>query len=98
MLARYTRIKIRTNFFLYQDPQKRAIYDSGDRSRGSYWRHVLLGPSGFSSRGAQFDGELSPEDLFNMFFGGGGGGGFGPGFATSFGGGPSAFTSLLQAP
>ena len=51
--------------------------------------------SGFASNGAaRFDGELSPEDLFNMFFGGGGGGfgpGFGPGFATSFGaGGPSA--------
>ena len=43
-----------------------------------------------SGGNARFDGELSPEDLFNMFFGGGGGGGnaFGPGFATSFGGGP----------
>lgn len=51
--------------------------------------------SGFAGRGAQFDGELSPEDLFNMFFGGGGGGGFGPGFATSFGGGPSTFPSHL---
>jgi len=63
------------------------------------------GPSfanaGFGNR---FEGELSPEDLFNMFFGGGGGGGFGPGFATSFGGGPSAchvfecyvFTDLVQ--
>jgi DnaJ family protein B protein 12 len=30
-----------------------------------------------------FDGEMSPEDLFNMFFGGGGGGSFG-----TFGGGP----------
>ena len=87
-----------TNFFLRQDPQKRAIYDSGtdpeDRTGGMSSR-----ASGFSSRGgAQFDGELSPEDLFNMFFGGGGGGGFGPVFATSFGGGPSAFTSLLHAP
>jgi len=30
--------------------------------------------SGFSTsfrNGAQFEGELSPEDLFNMFFGGG---------------------------
>lgn len=85
------------NFLFHQDPQKRAIYDSGtdpeDRTGGMSSR-----ASGFSSRGAQFDGELSPEDLFNMFFGGGGGGGgFGPGFATSFGGGPSAFTSLLYA-
>lgn len=41
--------------------------------------------------GGQFEGELSPEDLFNMFFGGGGmgnmGGGFGGGpvFTASFG-------------
>lgn len=35
--------------------------------------------------GGQFEGELSPEDLFNMFFGGGGGGGGG------FGGNPGLF-------
>jgi hypothetical protein len=34
----------------------------------------------------QFEGELSPEDLFNMFFGGGGFGGDGN---INFGGGPS---------
>jgi len=33
------------------------------------------------------DGEVSPEDLFNMFFGGGGGFGGGP-FGGGFGGGP----------
>lgn len=37
---------------------------------------------GFS--GGQFEGEISPEDLFNMFFGGGGMGMNG----GSFGGGP----------
>lgn len=41
-------------------------------------------PFGGGGGGARFEGEMSPEDLFNMFFGGGGGGG---GF-TSFGGGP----------
>jgi len=35
--------------------------------------------------GGGFDGEMSPEDLFNMFFGGGGGAAFGGGF----GAGPS---------
>jgi DnaJ family protein B protein 12 len=71
------------------DPQKRSIYDrSGsdpeDRSGGMSSR-----ASGFQSfgGGGGFEGELSPEDLFNMFFGGGGGGGFGNGF----GGGPGAF-------
>lgn len=36
--------------------------------------------------GGGFEGELSPEDLFNMFFGGGmgGGGGFGGGPGTLF--------------
>ncbi|KAF8216573.1 hypothetical protein K438DRAFT_1797478 [Mycena galopus ATCC 62051] len=74
-------------FQVLSDPQKRAIYDrSGsdpeDRSGG-------MRPSGFQSfnggGGGGFDGELSPEDLFNMFFGGGGGGGFGN---NGFGGGP----------
>lgn len=40
--------------------------------------------------GGQFDGELSPEDLFNMFFGGGGMGGGG------FGGGPGTTTSIFR--
>ena len=37
---------------------------------------------------------MSPEDLFNMFFGGGGGGGFGPGFG---GGGPGGFIEPTMA-
>ncbi|KAF7356545.1 J domain-containing protein [Mycena venus] len=83
-------------FQVLSDPQKRAVYDrSGsdpeDRSGG-------MRPSGFQSfngggGGGGFDGELSPEDLFNMFFGGGGGGGFGNnGFGGGFGGGPAVFT------
>jgi len=46
---------------------------------------------------AGFDGEINPEELFNMFFGGGGlGGGFGgTGTSFSFGpGGPSQWLSL----
>ncbi|KAJ7812606.1 hypothetical protein B0H13DRAFT_1666143 [Mycena leptocephala] len=79
-------------FQVLSDPQKRSIYDrSGsdpeDRSSGMSSR-----PSGFQSfngGGGGFEGELSPEDLFNMFFGGAGGGGFGNGFGGGgFGGGP----------
>ena len=40
--------------------------------------------------GASFEGELSPEDLFNMFFGAGGGTPFGAGF----GGGPGTLRML----
>ncbi|KAF7308457.1 J domain-containing protein [Mycena chlorophos] len=79
-------------FQVLSDPQKRSIYDrSGsdpeDRSSG-----MASAPSAFRSfnGGGGFEGELSPEDLFNMFFGGGGpqfaNGGFGPTvFTTSFG-------------
>ncbi|KAG6868962.1 hypothetical protein C0993_007176 [Termitomyces sp. T159_Od127] len=37
----------------------------------------------FGGSGGTFDGEISPEELFNMFFGGGG-----TTFGTGFGGGP----------
>ena len=55
------------------DPQKREIYDRSGARGGDT-------ESGFptsSFDGAAFEGELSPEDLFNMLFGGG------PGFASS---------------
>ncbi|KAF9477586.1 DnaJ-domain-containing protein [Pholiota conissans] len=78
-------------FQVLSDPQKRATFDNGTDPEDRYGS-MSSGASAFSGRGARFDGELSPEDLFNMFFGGGGGGGFGPSFATSFGGGPTVFT------
>jgi DnaJ homolog subfamily B member 12 len=40
-------------------------------------------PSSFGN--GRFEGELSPEDLFNMFFGGNGANAFG----SNLGGGPS---------
>jgi hypothetical protein len=48
-------------------------------------------PSSFGN--GRFDGELSPEELFNMFFGGNGNA-----FRTDFGGGPSmsTFRNLYQ--
>lgn len=73
------------------DPQKRAVYDSGTDPEDRFGGMSSRG-SGFSDGGvARFDGEISPEDLFNMFFGGGGNA-FGPGgFQTFGGGGPSEF-------
>ncbi|KAF9466104.1 DnaJ-domain-containing protein [Collybia nuda] len=83
-------------FQVLSDPQKRAAYDrSGsdpeDRFGGMSSRTPGFATSPFGGGGG-FDGELSPEDLFNMFFGGGGGGGFstfggGPVFTTTFGSG-----------
>ncbi|KAL9713544.1 Chaperone protein dnaJ [Leucoagaricus gongylophorus] len=84
-------------FQVLSDSQKRTAYDrSGgdpeDRFGGG-------GMSSFFNQGngrAGADGEINPEELFNMFFGGGGlGGGFGgPGTTFSFGpGGPGVFTA-----
>ncbi|KAK9492938.1 DnaJ domain-containing protein [Lipomyces doorenjongii] len=73
-------------FQILSDKDKKATYDatgSDPESRGGM-------PSGFSRRtssGGGFNGmygdEISPDELFNMFFGGGGGG---TAFQTSFGG------------
>ncbi|OBZ73943.1 putative J domain-containing protein C17A3.05c [Grifola frondosa] len=62
-------------FQVLSDPQKRAAYD----------QH---GSDPEDRFGGIFEGELSPEDLFNMFFGGGmGGAAFGgqPMFTATFG-------------
>lgn len=74
---------------LYTDPQKRAAYDrSGgdpeDRFGGGGMSSSFFNQAGGRGGGAGFDGEISPEELFNMFFGGGGGFG-GPGATFSFG-------------
>lgn len=87
-------------FQVLSDPQKRAAYDrSGgdpeDRFGGGGMSSSFFN-QGAGRAGASFDGEISPEELFNMFFGGGGlGGGFGgPGATFSFGpGGPGVFTA-----
>ncbi|KAG1766632.1 hypothetical protein EV702DRAFT_1189502 [Suillus placidus] len=74
-------------FQVLSDSQKRAIYDQSGSDPESRSGGIVL---------AQFggEGEMSPEDLFNMFFGGGGmtmnngfgGGPFGgPVFTASFG-------------
>ncbi|KAF8507978.1 DnaJ-domain-containing protein [Hysterangium stoloniferum] len=87
-------------FQILSDSQKRAIYDQsgGDPDSRFGGGGGDGGPAGMGRHfagGRQFEGEISPEDLFNMFFGGGlggqmgggfGGGGFGGAvFTTSFG-------------
>ena len=73
------------------DPQKRAAYDqhgSDPESRFGAGPSFARAAPGFRG-GGPYEGELSPEDLFNMFFGGG----MGPGF----GNGPSTLLSLMHA-
>ncbi|KZT39389.1 DnaJ-domain-containing protein [Sistotremastrum suecicum HHB10207 ss-3] len=81
-------------FQVLSDPQKRAAFDrsgSDPESRSS-------GMAGFNpAGGGGFEGEMSPEDLFNMFFGGRGAqGGFGV-FTTSFGPGGFRTTRVYNA-
>ncbi|KAG1725725.1 hypothetical protein EDB19DRAFT_1754156 [Suillus lakei] len=81
-------------FQVLSDSQKRAIYDqSGSDPESRSGGMSSRGP-GFSASPFGGEGEMSPEDLFNMFFGGGGmamNGGFGgspfggPVFTASFG-------------
>ncbi|TFK62999.1 DnaJ-domain-containing protein [Pluteus cervinus] len=86
-------------FQVLSDPQKRAVYDrsGGDpESRfGGRSPDSGFGGGGTTFNGGNFEGELSPEELFNMFFGGGNafrGGPFGNAFGGNFGGGPAVFT------
>ncbi|KAG6890317.1 hypothetical protein C0995_009523 [Termitomyces sp. Mi166 len=77
-------------FQVLSDPQKRAVYDRNGDDPESRFSGMPSRSSGFSSSpfgggGGTFEGEISPEELFNMFFGGGGNG-FG---GAGFGGGPT---------
>ncbi|KZV61132.1 DnaJ-domain-containing protein [Peniophora sp. CONT] len=83
-------------FQVLSDGDKRAVYDrsGGDPDqRGGMSSARSSAGSAFSNgsfaRGNGFESEISPEDLFNMFFGGGMNGGGGGGFA----GGPGVFTA-----
>ncbi|KAF8159470.1 hypothetical protein B0H34DRAFT_405495 [Crassisporium funariophilum] len=82
-------------FQVLSDPQKRSVFDSGTDPEDRFGGMSSRASSGFPAgafRSGGMEGEMSPEDLFNMFFGGGGnafGNGFGGG---GFGGGPTVFT------
>ncbi|KAK7205797.1 DnaJ domain-containing protein [Myxozyma melibiosi] len=85
-------------FQVLSDSEKKRIYDatgsdpdsrgggmpSGFRSSSS--RASAGGGRGFG--GGMYGDEMTPDELFNMFFGGGGGGGGGFQTFGSFGGGP----------
>ncbi|TDL23590.1 DnaJ-domain-containing protein [Rickenella mellea] len=79
-------------FQILSDPQKRAAFDQHGSDPDSRFSGMSSAASpGFATSGfggGGFDGELSPEDLFNMFFGGGPMGGMQFG-----GGGPGVFTA-----
>ncbi|ORX53051.1 DnaJ-domain-containing protein [Hesseltinella vesiculosa] len=89
-------------FTVLSDPQKRAVHDAGggdpeQRGRGG---GGFSGFQGFSSSGG-FEQEISPEDLFNMFFGGGASGSpFGgspfPGFSSATFVGPGFRTQTFH--
>lgn len=84
-------------FQILSDSQKRAIYDR-DGSDPDSRSPATSGFSGFSQGrrggGPAFQSEVSPEDLFNMFFGGAGGAQFG---GNQFGGSPM-FTASFGGP
>ncbi|KAF8605828.1 DnaJ-domain-containing protein [Ceratobasidium sp. AG-I] len=97
-------------FTILSDPQKRSVYDQvgGDpEQRGGGRSSAGEGMGGMHMRPGYnhmfFEEEINPEDVFNMFFGGGGfGGGFGGGglnggFGNGFGGGPM-FTASFGGP
>ncbi|KAL9605007.1 MAG: hypothetical protein Q9219_000195 [cf. Caloplaca sp. 3 TL-2023] len=91
-------------FQVLSDPEKKQRYDrfggdpdnrfgSGSASSASPFSGFARSPGG--GRGPMFEDEISPEELFNRFFGGGGMGGgpfggfdTGPQFVFNLGGGP----------
>ncbi|KAF9152207.1 hypothetical protein BG015_005627 [Linnemannia schmuckeri] len=82
-------------FTVLSDPQKRAIFDQhgpedGRSSGVNYDRPRPTAQQYYSRRGGGYGEEISPEDLFNIFFGGGG---FGGSFQT---GGYGARTRAQQ--
>lgn len=81
------RVVVSRAFQILSDPDKKARFDqfggdpdnrfssSGGGTTSSPFSGFARSPGG---RNPMFDAEISPEDLFNQFFGGGMGGGFTP--------------------
>lgn len=74
-------------FQILSDPEKKTKYDTFGGDPDSRFGSSAPSSSPFSgftqtprsARSSMFEEEISPEELFNRFFGGGGmGGGFGP--------------------
>ena len=80
-------------FQVLSDDNLRAAFDSnphGDptqRGGGVSGRSASGFRPGFANGGGGFQGDMNPEDLFNMFFGGGGGG-----MGNGFGGANGSFS------
>ena len=77
------------------DPDKRAVFDRHGSDPESRFAGMSSaganGRAGFAQHPfAGFDDEINPEDLFNMFFGGGMGG------MGGFGGGPTGASNSLN--
>jgi len=81
-------------FQVLSDPQKRAVFDQHGSDPDS--RFSGMQSTSFANGGgpSPFGEELSPEDLFNMFFGGGGPAGFGGMGGGGFGG-PTMFSATF---
>ena len=81
-------------FQVLSDPAKKSKYDSfggdpdnrfgpGSASTSSSFSGFARSPGSSSTRqGPIWEEEISPEEMFNRFFGGGGGGGFGGPFGA----------------
>ncbi|KAF9423610.1 hypothetical protein BGZ94_008249, partial [Podila epigama] len=84
-------------FTVLSDPQKRAIFDQHgpDEGKSSGVNYDRANPAAqHFHRGGGFGEELSPEDLFNIFFGGGQ---FGGSFhSRQFGGRPGQASAQAQ--
>jgi len=71
-------------FSILSDADKRASYDRYGETDGNTGGGSTA-ETRRSQHYAQYEQEISPEDLFNMFFGFGGGGGMGGGMGGGFG-------------
>jgi DnaJ homolog subfamily B member 12 len=76
-------------FQILSDPDKKSKYDkfggdpdnrfgAGSASTSSPFSNFARAASGGGRAGPMFEEEISPEEMFRQFFGGGMGGGFGP--------------------
>jgi DnaJ family protein B protein 12 len=98
-------------FQILSDADKKARYDqfggdpdnrfssSGAGAASSPFSGFARSPGERAGGGGFYEDEISPEELFNRFFGGGGlgGGGFGP-FGGGFGGGPQFVFNMGGGP